>query len=90
MQENIGATITAYPVSDPHNYGIVEFNENYEIKSIEEKPKNPKSNLVIPGLYFFDKNVVRYCKHLIKSNRNELEIVDLLKIFRMKRGCFKL
>ena len=48
---------------------------------MKKKPKNPKSNLVIPGLYFFDKNVVRYCKHLIKSNRNELEIVDLLKIY---------
>lgn len=84
-----GATIFSYHVNNPEDFGVIEFDGN-RIINIEEKPKNPKSNLAIPGLYFFDKNVVRYCKHLIKSNRNELEIVDLLKIYvKNKLANFK-
>ena len=75
-----GAFFLAYNVQQPENYAVINKKKN-KIIDIEEKPKNPKSNLAIPGLYFFDKNVVRYCKELIKSNRNELEIVDLLKIY---------
>ena len=59
--------------------------KNNHVISIEEKPKLPKTNLAIPGIYFFDKNVVSYCKTLIKSKRNELEIVDLLKIYIKKK-----
>ena len=81
MEENIGATITVYPVSDPHNYGIVEFNENYEIKSIEEKPISFKSQYAITGLYFYDQTVVEKAKKVRPSIRGELEITDLNKLY---------
>jgi glucose-1-phosphate thymidylyltransferase len=73
-----GSTIFTYKVNNPQDYGIVEIKKN-KIKSIQEKPKNSKSDLAITGLYFFDKNVVNFSKKLKPSKRKELEIVDLIK-----------
>jgi glucose-1-phosphate thymidylyltransferase len=78
-----GAFFLAYNVQNPEKYAVLEKKRN-KIKSIEEKPKNPKTNLAVPGIYFFDKNVTDYCKKLTKSKRGELEIVDLIKIYIKK------
>jgi glucose-1-phosphate thymidylyltransferase len=83
--QNSGATIFAYQVNDPQRYGIVEFNENNKVISIEEKPKIPKSNYAIPGLYVYDNNVVGISKNLKPSARGELEITDVNKVY-MERG----
>ena len=74
-----GATIFVYPVSDPDRYGIVTFDKNRQAVSIEEKPKKPKSNFAITGIYFFDKEVVKYAKELNPSKIGELEITDINK-----------
>ncbi len=80
-----GSTIFTYKVNNPQDYGVVEINNN-KILNIEEKPKKPKSDLAITGLYFFDKNVVNFSKELKPSKRKELEIVDLLKRYlKMKK-----
>ena len=76
-----GATIFAYQVSDPERYGIVSFNEKGKALSIEEKPQNPKSNFAIPGLYFYDNNVINIAESLKPSKRGELEISDLNRIY---------
>lgn len=76
-----GATIFAYKVSDPERYGVVEFGKDKEIFSIEEKPKEPKSNYAITGLYFFDENVTSIAHGLKPSGRGELEIVDVLRAY---------
>jgi len=76
--EPMGAAIFAYHVSDPERYGVVEFTQNNDIISIEEKPKKPKSNYAIPGFYFFDNDVIKYAQELTPSNRGELEITDLI------------
>jgi glucose-1-phosphate thymidylyltransferase len=76
-QELDGAKVFAYRVSDPENYGVVDFDENNKIVSIEEKPQRPKSNYVIPGLYFYDSNASRFAAELMPSARGELEITDL-------------
>ena len=60
--ENEGGTVFAYPVSDPERYGVVEFDQNMNVISIEEKPENPKSNFAVPGIYFYDNSVVENCK----------------------------
>ena len=73
--------IFAYPVKDPERYGVIEFDSSNRVLSIEEKPKFPKSNYVITGIYVFDKNVVDLAKTLKPSKRGELEITDLLKIY---------
>lgn len=72
-----GATIFAYHVNDPERYGVVEFNQNNKVISIEEKPKLVKSNFAVTGLYFYDQDVVRYAKNLKPSKRGELEITEL-------------
>lgn len=72
-----GALIFAYRVSEPCHYGVIDFTDDMKIKSIEEKPKIPKSNYAIPGIYFYDKSVVQIAKSLIPSSRREYEITDL-------------
>ena len=81
---NEGATIFAYHVKDPQRFGVVEIDDKNNIISLEEKPSNPKSNLAITGLYFFDNDVVNFSKLLKPSKRNEIEIVDLLNRYRKK------
>ena len=76
-----GACIFAYPVKNPERFGIVEFDKDDKILSIEEKPQNPKSNYAVTGLYIYDNNVVNYAKTLKPSKRNELEITDLNNIY---------
>ena len=75
-----GAFFLAYNVQHPENYAVLETKKN-KIISVIEKPKKPKTNLAIPGIYFFDKNVVSYCKNLVKSERGEFEIVDLINMY---------
>ena len=84
IENNNGAHFYAYSVQNPQNYAVLNHKKN-TIIDIQEKPKNPKSNLAIPGLYFFDKNVVKNCKSLKKSKRNEFEIVDLINVYIKKK-----
>ncbi len=75
------ATIFGYYVHDPERFGIVEFDESGKVISVEEKPKNPKSNYCITGLYFYDNRVLEYAKHVKPSARGELEITDLNRMY---------
>jgi len=83
--ESKGATVFGYYVTDPERYGVVEFSNDGKVKSLEEKPKNPKSNHAVVGLYFYDNDVVELAKKLKPSTRGELEITDL-NIEYLKKG----
>lgn len=91
LQKNIdpeGGVVFAYHVNDPQRYGVVEFDNNYNVISIEEKPENPKSSYAIPGIYFYDNTVVEIAKNIKPSDRGELEITDINKEY-LKRGNLK-
>ncbi len=80
-----GARVVAKKVHDPERFGVVEFDKDMKVLSVEEKPKKPKSNFIIPGLYIFDSQIVACAKALKPSKRNELEITDVLKYY-LKKG----
>jgi len=79
-----GGIIYAYHVQDPERYGVIEFDDNGIAVSIEEKPKKPKSNYAVPGIYFYDNTVVKIAKHIKPSKRGELEITDINKAYLNK------
>ncbi len=80
-----GGVVFAYPVSDPERYGVVEFDADNQVVSIEEKPAKPKSNYAVPGLYFYDNEVIDIAKHIPPSPRGEYEITDVNKVY-LQRG----
>jgi glucose-1-phosphate thymidylyltransferase len=95
IQKNEGAVVCGYHVPDPERYGVIEFDDDERVLSIEEKPRNPKSNFAVVGLYFYTSDVVEKAKALTPSNRGELEITDLnreylqenrMRALRMCRG----
>ena len=83
-----GATIFAYHVNDPERYGVAEFNADNQVISLEEKPKQPKSNYAVTGLYFYDQKVVELANNLKPSARGELEITDLNKLYLDKNELY--
>ncbi|MVM35068.1 glucose-1-phosphate thymidylyltransferase RfbA [Spirosoma sp. HMF4905] len=83
-----GGVVYAYQVHDPERYGVVEFDAHFNVLSIEEKPKKPKSNYAVPGLYFYDNDVVEIAKNIKPSPRGELEITDINQVY-LERGKLK-
>ena len=84
-QKSTGATIFGYQVKDPERFGVVDFDQNQKVLSIEEKPKHPKSNYAVTGLYFYDNDVIDIAKSIAPSKRGELEITSINNIY-LKRG----
>ena len=85
MQRDTGATVFGYHVSDPQRYGVVEFDREQRVLSLEEKPKEPKSNFAVTGLYFYDADIVDIAEQVRPSPRGELEITDVNKLY-LQRG----
>ena len=83
-----GSTIFGYHVNNPQAFGVVEFDKNFNVLSIEEKPKIPKSNYVVPGLYFYDNDVIEIAKNVVPSDRGELEITSINNEY-LKQGRLK-
>lgn len=83
-----GGLVFGYHVNDPERYGVVEYDENFNVISIEEKPQNPKSNFAIPGLYYYDNDVIEIAKNISPSARGEYEITDI-NLEYLKRGKLK-
>jgi glucose-1-phosphate thymidylyltransferase len=83
-----GGVVYAYHVNDPERYGVVQFDENRNVISIEEKPKKPKSNYAIPGIYFYDNSVIEIAKKIQPSKRGEIEITDVNKVY-LEKGKLK-
>lgn len=83
-----GGIVFAYPVQDPERYGVVEFDDQLQAISVEEKPEKPKSNFAIPGLYFYDNQVVQIAKDIKPSPRGELEITDINRVY-LEKGQLK-
>lgn len=92
VNQKEGATIFGYHVSNPEDFGVVEFDDDFNVLSIEEKPKEPKSNYVVPGIYFYDNDVARIAKNIKPSKRGELEITEVnneyLKMGKLKVELF--
>ncbi|GAK92457.1 glucose-1-phosphate thymidylyltransferase [Nonlabens ulvanivorans] len=91
LQESVnpeGGVIFAYHVNDPQRYGVVDFDENMRVTSIEEKPIEPRSNYAVPGIYFYDNEVVEIAKYIQPSHRGELEITDVNNVY-LNRGRLK-
>lgn len=84
IKNNIGGTVFGYQVSDPERYGVVDFDQNGNVLSIEEKPKQPKSNYAVPGLYVYNNDVIEISKNLEPSPRGELEITDVNREYLKK------